>query len=1466
MTVNLNEINEVLLPRRYQEEIFSRAQERNVIAALDTGSGKTYISTLLIKWTAALNAGSGKIIVFLVPKVALVEQQGDFIAKETTLRVSKCYGATAIDLADRRGWRNELENHDVLVMTAQIFLNILTHSHWSMDKVSLMVFDECHHTRKNHAYNGIMREYFQWPAEQRPKVFGMTASPIWNPRDAAESLATLERNLDAKVIAVREHVDELLDHSPKPQEIVHVYPNPPESYLPYHTPILWDRLNLSDLSPELQIPVTKIKTRYEVTYNSLGLYGAELFLYIDVKHRISQIINQAETDIEYLPFQTGSTVMTASAGVLNEKIAPEVQRIERILAEYQRFFEDPENPEVVPIRVQLKWCSPKVQNLADMLFQHYTHEFQGIVFVEQRHVAACLSRMLPRLPQLDGYIRSAQLIGHGASNLAKSQVRGMALKTQQDVVKMFREREVNLLVATSVAEEGLDFPACELVIRFDPIQHMVGYIQSRGRARHKAATFVVMIENGHQTHVDRYQTFQESEPELRRVYQTRDERTVPQVEEDEGGYEDPDDLLERERFVVPSTGAVLTYNTAIGLLNHLCSLIPRDRFTPVQVPQYTGDFEATLQLPSSLPLPPEDLTFVGPPKRSKKEAKRAVAFMAIKRLHSLNVFDDYLLPAKAQSGDNEDSDGRPIGDVSDIPDTMEVMVKDPWTRSRTQYLHIIHVNGAPTAGLVTGSLLPPADLVVSGDHVYSGEGTPVDMDPEDEWRLRRIMEDYTRMGLWWCITGRGISLPLTCYLVPITPHLHIDWSAMEQAVLHPYGSFDWSGVTEEHYGRILVMSCKEFGRPLLLRKIRHDLTPLSTPAHGTRESSSPTYREFFLQKYTRQGIIPEIPEDGPCIEAEPFPRHTTCIYTLDGSYAAPKTNPTFIMIQKMCRWAYMPEEIWRAFHVLPDLCQRITDIYRARMLRFDLGLPPILDDLLIQALTLPGANAGFNNQRLETLGDSVLKLTSVVHLFNRFPHRHEGQLDILRRNSVSNRTLLSRARDIGLECYLTGEPRVIRLWRYTVPEDQAPYCDPPSRAVLRRFPRRSLQDCMEAILGASFVTGGINMALRAGTALGLSLGGSLPWPFRCALPPQSPVSSMFTDLQDLMGYHFRSGHLLLEAVTHPSFKSMDCASYQRLEFLGDAVIDLVVMRYLYNKFPKATSGQLSWARSRAVCSPALAAVAVNCLGLHKLILINNVELSLAISRYVPILEETSPQDILLNGWKQDPPKAISDVLESVIGAVLVDSGYDFEKTCVVAETVLQDLLLSLSPDMPRDPVSALMVWSAQSGCHKISFRKSQSRPELKRNDCVSVIVHDFAVVGPIPAANLSLAKGLAAERARQVLEDPDSPYLLSRICDCKESMGVERIVYGQQLPIDDLEKKLDDETEEGFATLAQLVMSEVVNPEMSLTGDVLGPSTEVEEEDPEGDRESNTVPSRQDGPTAGSDKWDSIEAYSFVAA
>ncbi|KAI0700535.1 hypothetical protein C8T65DRAFT_657631 [Cerioporus squamosus] len=1423
MSVSLDEISDVLLPRRYQEEIFVRAQQGNVIAALDTGSGKTYISTLLIKWIVAQNAGKERIVVFLVPKVALVQQQGEFIAKQTSLRVRQFSGATAHEMGDRSGWKREFDDSDVFVMTAQIFLNILTHSHWRMDKVSLLIFDECHHTRKNHAYNGIMREYFQAPSDSRPKVFGMTASPIWNPKNAAESLTTLERNLDAKVIAVKEHVDELVGHAPRPEEHIQVYPAPPPQYPEYPRRSLRQSLDLERLPPEIDFPVDKIMTRYEVTLNSLGPFGAEYFLYTEIRQRVSQLIQEAlESAMDTLT--TDQYALVVGGGTMTgfaSSVHPKLRELESILAEYRSFFDPPDG--TTPIPIPLSWCSPKVKVLTEVLFSRYTQTFQGIVFVEQRHIANCLAAILPRIPLLTGLIKTESLVGHGTGgSLTKAQLKGMATRGQQDTVKMFRDRQLNLLVATSVAEEGLDFPACDLVIRFDPVQHMVGYLQSRGRARHKTSTFIIMVQNGAQIQAERYLQFLHSEPHLKKVYQDRDVGAeVHQEDEVDDELPDPYDLAERERYIVPSTGAVLTYNSAIGLLNHLCSLIPRDRFTPMHTPKYSGDYTATVQLPSSLPLPPELLVYTGPPRRSKKEAKRAAAFLAVKSLHALSVFDDFLLPAKSSHAtDHEDSDGVAIMDVSAVPDTLNVRIRDPWCVSSTLWLHIVYVDGVATAGLVTGTSLPPTDLVANDNFISIADGTELVLHPRDVWSQRRAMQDYTRMGVWWCITGRGITLPLTCYLVPITRDHKVDFDAIGLAVAHPYGSYNWDGIGEEHYGHLMYMNNKEFGRPLLLQKFRPDVTPLSTPPEGSKEAAYPTYREYWLHKYTRKNHAPYISTDGPCVEGLALSRNSSCAYSPENNPLPPPVTkePTSVIFpRELCRWILMSEHMWRTFFVLPELCHRITDVYRARELRATLKLPPIVDDLLIQAITLPSANAGFNNQRLETYGDAVLKLCAVVHLYTKYPHRHEGQLDNMKRTSIANRTLLARALECHLEQHLSPETQSIRLWRYVVGSEEEQYCIRPCRSALRQFPRRSLQDCMEAILGASFATGGIDMALLTGTVLGLSFGGPTPWHVRYShLLPETPVSPLFKGLEETLGYSFSHGQLLLEAITHPSFRTNN-SSYQRLEFLGDAVVDLVVTDYLYRKFPSATSGQLSWARSRVVCAPALASIAVKKLALHKLLLINNVELSIAISNYIPILEEISAEEVVLHGWKYDPPKALSDVFESIMGALFIDCDWNYDKAAAIIEVVMEDLLAILSPDLPKDPVTELMVWVAQAGCRCVSFSKSYSRPEVRRADCMSVLVHGKTVAGPIAARELSLAKGLAAEKARAVLSDPDSPRHLSRVCECRKK-GAPSPEHPQsepkeELPLDVPDKEdLDDETDEGFAMLARILVEETQEP------------------------------------------------------
>lgn len=153
-----------------------------------------------------------------------------------------------------------------------------------------------------------------------------------------------------------------------------------------------------------------------------------------------------------------------------------------------------------------------------------------------------------------------------------------------------------------------------------------------------------------------------------------------------------------------------------------------------------------------------------------------------------------------------------------------------------------------------------------------------------------------------------------------------------------------------------------------------------------------------------------------------------------------------------------------------------------------------------------------------------------------------------------------------------------------------------------------------------------------------------------------------------------------------------------------AVLDLMVVKYLFDKFPNATSHQLSLPRSKVICSASLAFIAVNRLELHKMLLVDSMELSLSIDVSVSILTGASGKEIIDSGWKFDPPKAISDVFESVIGAVLVDSGYDYEKTVAVLEHVMSDVLDPLTPSVARDPVSDLICWMSREGCTSVSFQ------------------------------------------------------------------------------------------------------------------------------------------------------------------
>jgi endoribonuclease Dicer len=123
-----------------------------------------------------------------------------------------------------------------------------------------------------------------------------------------------------------------------------------------------------------------------------------------------------------------------------------------------------------------------------------------------------------------------------------------------------------------------------------------------------------------------------------------------------------------------------------------------------------------------------------------------------------------------------------------------------------------------------------------------------------------------------------------------------------------------------------------------------------------------------------------------------------------------------------------------------------------------------------------------------------------------------------------------------------------------------------------------------------------------------------------------------------------------------------------------------------------------------VCAAALSLIAVRELHLHKFLLYNNPELGRELAHHVNILESCVYSDMTERGWKYDPPKVISDLTESVLGALFIDSGYDYEHFKMTVLRIFADLLAVVTPALPMDPSAELLMWVTSHGCTKCRFR------------------------------------------------------------------------------------------------------------------------------------------------------------------
>lgn len=548
---------------------------------------------------------SKHLIVFIVDKVPLVAQQAKAIACLTNLRVTQICGDLGVDLWNRQDWEHVFESSDVMVITAQVLYDVLKTGYLSMKDIALMVYDECHHAHSSHPYAVIQQEhYWQAPKEDRPRILGLTAS-LYSPN--GDPFAPFERLLDARVLTVPPSADshsDLVQAVPKPKEIIIEYTD--------------DRvfglmgLNLQDQfvarsSGLLEIirgaksVFKKIPTAAQYLADALGPWFGDHYIQksmnafrsklqskLDLMKRDTLLnplpltnatppppVEQEPNDDEELFVKEFSDMRYREQGrpFTKEELMSLLSITEEASLHYSVM-----NTTTIANNMMEKYLtkdpsvhtimSPKLCKLFDIIIS-YRDRFQagqaGMVFVGRRATAEALLAFMNAVEYFKPWLKCDYLLGHGTHN-------ELDYKKQTKIVESFRRKSVNLLISTNVGEEGLDIMACSMVIRFDLPKTVQSYIQSRGRARQKDSEYVFLVNKDSVEDYKAIRDFRFQEMDMKTQLASR--YVTISVEESDV-YEEDWDLKDDECFVVPETGARLTYKNAIQTLQYFLAYLPR---------------------------------------------------------------------------------------------------------------------------------------------------------------------------------------------------------------------------------------------------------------------------------------------------------------------------------------------------------------------------------------------------------------------------------------------------------------------------------------------------------------------------------------------------------------------------------------------------------------------------------------------------------------------------------------------------------------------------------------------------------------------------------------------------------------------------------------------------------------------------------------------------------------------------
>ncbi|MDA1196830.1 MAG: DEAD/DEAH box helicase [Nanoarchaeota archaeon] len=468
-------------PRMYQESILATCAKKNTLVVLPTGLGKTNIFLMLAAHRLKLYPTSK--ILFIGPTRPLIDQYLSVFEKHFNIPKDQLVIFTGHVKPEKRAelWKTA----KIIFSTPQGLENDILNRRINLEDVCLLGIDEAHRAVGDYAYVWVAKQYEK--TAKYARILGLTASP----GSDLEKIGEVCQNLFVQDIEVRTDKDSDVAEYLQQVEVDWIKVKLPKEFdevLKHLKDFLKSRLNTLkdwDIMPKQDTAfVSKtalLQLQAQLRGRAVGTQDFTAWKAISVLAEIMKI----QHAVELLETQGVKPLHDYLNKLQQDSLSSKTKAVKNIVADIEFRNALFKTNRLFGEKVQ----HPKIAELKKLVKEILvTDDAKLMVFNQYRDNAADI---VTHLNTLEG-VRATLFVGQ-----MKKGDTGLSQKEQKAVLDKFRSTEFNILVSTSVGEEGIDVPSVDAVIFFEPVPSAIRTIQRRGRTgrQSKGRVLVLMAEN-----------------------------------------------------------------------------------------------------------------------------------------------------------------------------------------------------------------------------------------------------------------------------------------------------------------------------------------------------------------------------------------------------------------------------------------------------------------------------------------------------------------------------------------------------------------------------------------------------------------------------------------------------------------------------------------------------------------------------------------------------------------------------------------------------------------------------------------------------------------------------------------------------------------------------------------------------------------------------------------------------------